>query len=275
LILLIRDRTPQSIHANFRDPKRIERERELLERQLAGNAPQSSVWGTAKKQLRVESDGKCAYCEGKASHVAHGDVEHFRPKSEYWWLAYCYDNYVYSCQICNQSYKGKNFPCSATTRLAAPAVPPNPTHAELDALAGTLAPDPLDPNAVQQFHAAVQAEQAGIPDPYLTDPELLFTWSPDDTLREVEIQPRDASPAAQGAFHAVENFLGLNRDELKLWRYETYEQVVIMAQFLKSPGITPSLQQRTENRLRRMMSINGEFAGMVRFFVREVEGLAL
>ena len=42
--------------------------------------------------------------------VAYGDVEHFRPKSKYWWLAYCYENYLYSCQMCNQRYKKAEFP---------------------------------------------------------------------------------------------------------------------------------------------------------------------
>ena len=68
------------------------------------------VWSKAKAQLRLESSNKCAYCEADTAAVAHGDVEHFRPKSEYWWLAYCYDNYTFSCQICNQTYKSNLFP---------------------------------------------------------------------------------------------------------------------------------------------------------------------
>ncbi|MFN0301835.1 MAG: hypothetical protein ACKVQU_15945 [Burkholderiales bacterium] len=56
------------------------------------------VWPKAKGQLKLDSSNKCAYCEADTAAVAHGDVEHFRPKSEYWWLAYCYDYYTLSCQ---------------------------------------------------------------------------------------------------------------------------------------------------------------------------------
>jgi hypothetical protein len=274
VIRLTRDRTQDAVPASFCGEHRVTLERELLELRRAGKDPRPGVWKRAKDQLRIETDGKCGYCEGKASHVAHGDVEHFRPKTTYWWLAYCYDNYVFACQICNQSFKGANFPVGGPA-LNGPAVLSTSTDDELKALAGTLGPDPLDGNAVQQFHAAAAAESAGIPDPYVLDPESLFSWSADETLREVEIQPRDASQDAQRAFDAADRFLGLNRDELKRWRYETYEVVVLLADLLKSGQLDAANTRKTEDQLRRMMSQIGEFASMVRFYVREVEDLAL
>ena len=45
----------------------------------------STVWKAGKPQLKRETGGKCAYCESPTDTVAHGDVEHFRPKSKYWW----------------------------------------------------------------------------------------------------------------------------------------------------------------------------------------------
>jgi hypothetical protein len=274
VIRLTRDRTQQAIPASFRGQKRVATELALLKLRRAGTPPSPAVWKRAKDQLKRESDGKCGYCEGKASHVAHGDVEHFRPKTIYWWLAYCYDNYVFACQICNQSFKGSNFPLSGPP-LAGPAVVAGSTDAELDALAGTLGPDPLDAQAVQQFQAQLGAELAGLPDPYLVDPEPLFAWRADDALREVEIQPRDASQDAQQAFDAAERFLGLNRDELKRWRYETYEIVVLFVSLLKSGQLDATNTRRTEDQLRRMMGVTGEFAALVRYYVRDVEGLAL
>jgi uncharacterized protein (TIGR02646 family) len=178
MIRLNRERTPATIPAGFRGDKRVTRARELIDLRTAGGDPKSSVWSTAKKRLRAESGGKCGYCEGKADHVAHGDVEHFRPKSVYWWLAYCYDNYVYACQICNQTYKGTHFPREGNL-LAAPAIPPNATVAELDALAQNLAPDPLDDAALGAFRTACVAERPLLPDPYSMDPEPLFSWRPD------------------------------------------------------------------------------------------------
>ena len=40
-------------------------------------------------------------------------------------------------------------------------------------------------------------------------------------------------------------------------------------------GLSPEHQQRTEDQLRTMMSVTGEFAGMVRYVVREAANLPL
>jgi hypothetical protein len=232
------------------------------------------VWGVAKKHLKAESGGKCGYCEGKADHVAHGDVEHFRPKSVYWWLAYCFDNYVYACQICNQTYKSANFPHDGAM-LAEPAPAANATPAELDALAGTMTPDPLDAAGLAAYHAACAAERARLPDPYVVDPEPLFSWRPDGNLREVEIRPRNNSQKAKRAFGAVDQYLGLNRQELRLWRYRVYNEADLLVPTLKVAQLPAQLRQRIEDELRLMMSVDGEFAAMVRYLVRDIEGLQL
>lgn len=51
-----------------------------------------------KKDLKDLYHHKCCYCEQRieASHV-----EHYRPKSLYWWLAYSWDNLLYICPTCN------------------------------------------------------------------------------------------------------------------------------------------------------------------------------
>ena len=43
----------------------------------------STVTESVKDALREAQHGKCAFCESKISHIAHGDVEHFRPKAGY------------------------------------------------------------------------------------------------------------------------------------------------------------------------------------------------
>ncbi|MFP2959844.1 hypothetical protein ACLEPN_18925 [Myxococcus sp. 1LA] len=65
--------------------------------------------------------GKCAYCETYILHTSHGDVEHFRPKSEYsgdpgeetargyFWLAYDWNNLFLACPICNETFKHTYF----------------------------------------------------------------------------------------------------------------------------------------------------------------------
>src|SRR5436190_9992909 len=78
-----------------------------------------------KDALRQAQHDKCAFCESYLSHVAYGDVEHFRPKAAlrqnredpltkpaYYWLAYCWSNLYFSCQLCNQRFKRNWFPLS-------------------------------------------------------------------------------------------------------------------------------------------------------------------
>jgi uncharacterized protein (TIGR02646 family) len=50
----------------------------------------------------------CAYCGDQIGRVGE-DVEHFRPKDKYWFLAYSFDNYVSSCRPCNSKRKGNRF----------------------------------------------------------------------------------------------------------------------------------------------------------------------
>lgn len=53
---------------------------------------------------------KCAYCEQK---VEQYHVEHYRPKKEYYWLAFSWDNLIMACSFCNE-HKGINFELSGT-----------------------------------------------------------------------------------------------------------------------------------------------------------------
>jgi hypothetical protein len=76
-----------------------------------------------KTALRNAQHDKCAFCEARVSHIAYGDVEHFRPKAGhvqreggtlqrpgYYWLAYKWSNLFFACQLCNQRFKRNLFP---------------------------------------------------------------------------------------------------------------------------------------------------------------------
>lgn len=78
---------------------------------------------TVKEALLDAQHGKCAFCESRVRHIAHGDVEHYRPKAGviqrardpltrpgYYWLAYEWDNLFFCCPVCNQSFKRNLFP---------------------------------------------------------------------------------------------------------------------------------------------------------------------
>lgn len=93
----------------------------------------SSIYGakSVKKALVKAQHQKCCFCESKVTHIAYGDVEHFRPKGGfrqdkddalgkpgYYWLAYKWGNLFFSCQICNQRFKGNLFPLSNAVHRA-------------------------------------------------------------------------------------------------------------------------------------------------------------
>jgi hypothetical protein len=272
---LERIRTTAVIPAAFRGPGRIAKSLELIEARAAGGTIEfkSTIWKAAKPQLKLETGGKCAYCESPTDTVAHGDVEHFRPKSKYWWLAYCYDNYVYSCQICNQVHKGDEFPIHATTGMwTGPALPVPPTPATFATLAATLTPDALDltaGHALADFLIAAGKEKAGLVDPYVTDPDPLFKWVANDTLKIVELAPASNKVAATRAFAGAEESYGLNREELKRTRYNTYEDLVLLKDALAALAADPALQQRIRDRIKAMTKVDAPYAGMVRYFVKE------
>jgi uncharacterized protein (TIGR02646 family) len=115
-----------------------------------------------KAQLKKDQNNKCCFCEtSDVDVVAHGDVEHFRPKGGhqqnvndqlgypgYYWLAYEWDNLFFSCQICNQRYKKNRFP------LVDPAQRATNQHAAAELLSNTLLVHPSreDPEAEIGFN---------------------------------------------------------------------------------------------------------------------------
>ncbi|WP_103018888.1 hypothetical protein [Salinibacter altiplanensis] len=84
-----------------------------------------SIYGheSVKSALIEAQHRKCSFCESKVTHVAYGDVEHFRPKSGhrqhseealrrpgYYWLAYEWTNLFLCCPLCNRRHKNNLFP---------------------------------------------------------------------------------------------------------------------------------------------------------------------
>jgi hypothetical protein len=240
-----------------------------------------SHWKAGKTRLRKDTMGKCAYCESPTDVVAHGDVEHFRPKSAYWWLAYCLDNHLFACQICNQTYKGDNFPLPAgTPPMTGPAITDATTDAELALLVDSFAPDPVDialGHTLATFVAACSAEQAGLPGPYNEDPEAYFRWEADATNKEVWVRPRTASARHQFVAKSCEDFLGLNREELRRWRWVlAYEQLANLKGILQQLDLQGvQARQLTVDAVRGMMAADQPYAAMVRYFVNDAWAMGL
>lgn len=276
MIKLARVRTAAAIPTVFCGEKRIELNRNLLEVQreiLRGTVTKhewdSSIWGKSKAQLLKESANKCAYCEAPLKAVAYGDVEHFRPKSIYWWLAYNYENYLASCTLCNQAFKKDNFPLRLSTRkLKGPALTKTTKDEKLTTLAATINCDPLhdaEGLPLAEFLTAHTKETALLVNPYYEDPEKIFGYTADENLQEVEIfvLPTVANAALiQSAI--VENY-GLNRLELRQLRYEWFEAYSLYKQML-AENISAALRNKIAAKIVKLQKGTSPFAGMIRYF---------
>lgn len=125
------------------EPARLvpERERRLVAAradQSAGRPTELSGYELVKDELFAMQRNKCCYCEKREEQAKFRDVEHFRPKARYWWLAWTWENLLFACIDCNREYKRDQFPlASGGTALIAEQRPPG---AELPLLI-----DPTDP----------------------------------------------------------------------------------------------------------------------------------
>ncbi len=138
----------------------------------------SSNYNSGKKKFEFDSDlyahdkikaalikiqhGKCCFCESRITHVAYGDVEHFRPKKVwttlsnrkynypgYYWLAYDWNNLFLACQLCNQRFKRNLFPLVDESKRAL-----NPTYDINDEEPLFIHPEKIDPELHITFDGA-------------------------------------------------------------------------------------------------------------------------
>ncbi len=56
-------------------------------------------------QSMCNAPGRCMYCEDSAGC----DIEHVKPKSEYPEVTFHWENYLWTCSICNSRYKGGQY----------------------------------------------------------------------------------------------------------------------------------------------------------------------
>lgn len=225
----------------------------------------SGYWRTAKDQLLDETNDKCAYCETPTKVVAHGDVEHYRPKSIYWWLAYTTENYLASCAICNQSFKSNHFPI-LSNRWIYNKVRKNTSDSRLSELAKDLVPDPNNDFAVEEYLDAHDEEETVLLNPYIDDPADYFAWRADTLLREVALVPIPGSGISKICVEGAETYFGLNRKRLKALRYETFESYLTHKLTLLDTSISPNTKKINEQKVERMCSSNASHSGIICFF---------
>lgn len=275
MIKLTRIRTNPPIHKNFFGSKRIAANLKLLKQKrngdLDGNSKKkwdSSFWKESKAQLLIESNNKCAYCETPTRVVAYGDVEHFRPKSIYWWLAYSYDNYLPSCGACNQEYKKDLFHLAdKKNQLKGIEITPTMSDSELKSLAPALTVDPVDDNQgkkLNDFIKEIKKEKALLVNPYFDDPSVYFAYKP--ILENKEVAVVATKSKYEKIIKACENLFGLNRKELLDLRFQQYCLYMTLRHTLSDNTISANIKLMSQNRLTEMRVDKSAYAGMIRFF---------
>lgn len=269
---------PGGLHGSYLHKKN----RELLELKrnkgmLISKDFNKRYWKPAKEVLKDESKKKCAYCEAPTSVVAHGDVEHFRPISKYWWLAYCYDNYLFSCQICNQIFKSDNFPIIGI-RIKEPEVNTDTTDTEIDHLAYSLCPDPVNINNGYNFNEFKEdciKERPLLINPYMEDPSQFNAWEVDATLKEVYLIPSNRSNYSKQVVHALDQYCGLNREELCKLRWVWYKILLGLRNDIEDKKLDKNRIFSKKQELKELIGPRHPFSGMAQYFVYQVWKLNL
>ncbi len=275
MIKLTRVRTHPPIHKNFFGPARKKINLELLKKKRDGELEansekkwKSGFWKESKHQLLAESKDKCAYCESPTRVISYGDVEHFRPKSIYWWLAYSYENYLPSCTSCNQEYKKDFFELEDKTKqLKGIRITKTMKDAALEGLASSLTVDPVDDSQgkpLADFEKETKGEKSLLVNPYFDQPNEFFAYHPILETREVLIVPTKDKYAP--VVKACEDLFGLNRKELKDLRFQWYAIYMTFRHTLEDAGISANTHQMTQNRIDEMLLDDAAYAGMTRYF---------
>ncbi len=144
------------------------------------------IWKDYKVHFTQAQHEKCGYCEVYVTPGQSGDVEHYAPKGDvrelddyapghevpfsssvegrktkvlsqfgYWWLAYDWSNYLLSCSVCNQRWKGAIFPVQEKPRT----IPPSQATQETPLLLNPYSD--IDPGQHLRFSDFGQIEACG------------------------------------------------------------------------------------------------------------------
>jgi uncharacterized protein (TIGR02646 family) len=182
---------------------------------------------------------KCAYCESALPKVGFGDVEQFRPKSLYWWIAYEWENQLISCEACNQRFKKTYFPVEKTRQ-----------YSEL---------------VNQNITTINKLEVPLLLNPFDDEPTEHFSYKLINKQKHIRIEP--LTPKASVTI----DILGLNRPELAERRYQHFLQLKQMQDLIeKSKPVSSATKNKAYNMIKSAMTAENEFSGMVRYFFYEI-----
>ena len=197
---------------------------------------------SVKEQMMKDQHGKCAYCE-QYKNGDFGCVEHYRPKGGfgsplqkpgYYWLAYDWQNLLFSCSECNTSYKRNLFPL-------------------------------VNENARDIEHRDISNEEPTIINPATTDPGEHIEFS------EFIIRPKliDGQESLQGKT-TIGMFRLNDRKDLKERRRNFWERYQDIHKLLEICHKTQSIDgiEICQRLISEMQSEVSEFCGMFKYQVK-------
>jgi len=199
-----------------------------------------------RETLWISQHKKCCYCEKQLELKRESDVEHYRPKSKvtpiadhpgYWWKAYSWDNYLYSCKHCNSDYKVNLFPL---------------IHEE---------------NRVSDENEDLTLEQPVLINPFEDDPNEFLGYDRKDDL--IFVVSRGDDVHKRGS--RTSDICGLNRHELLVRRstvWETLNLALTTYDFALMSNNDRALLMAVRT-IRKLAAPESSHAGMVRYFVEQ------
>lgn len=83
---------------------------------LDGTTIDFKEYDIVKSNLAAMQYNKCCYCEKREEQAKYRDVEHYRPKSLYWWLAWTWEIFSSPASTATASRSETSFPRSLPAR---------------------------------------------------------------------------------------------------------------------------------------------------------------
>ena len=143
---------------------------------------------------------KCAYCETRYLATSDTWVEHYRPKSIYYWLAYEWSNLIPTCAKCNRK-KNNNFPLiNEVNKVKFPPLKEAKLNLEL----------------CKADCAPLLNETPFMLHPEMDDPIEFLDFKLDENNTGIELIGKDVKARGQRTIEICD----LNRDDLRLDRQE-------------------------------------------------------
>ncbi len=217
------------------------RNAQLLKLRALGRPPTSKEidgYKVVGAELWKAQHSKCCYCEFRIGK-GFNDVEHYRPKATadrkpgctdthgYWWLAFTWENLLFSCPACNRSHKKTAFPlklgCSA---LVSENAPPGSEHPLL-----------LDPGSTTNPIEHIEFVYVSI--------------GKTSATRHWWARPRDGSVYGSATIEAC----GLNRSELRELRERHYTDVVLPHARAIKDAVSEGSKSRLQNEFSRALDL--------------------